>query len=80
MATKRKAVTKKVVKKRVVAPKNLKVEILLGPVKATREQRTRLRELVTNQVLTWVRDDAMAGDVPINTRDKPGGGGGGGSN
>lgn len=57
--------TKAAPKKRPVASKGVRIAIDLGPLaKATKAQRRRLKELLENHVVTWVRSDLKSDFVP----------------
>jgi hypothetical protein len=51
-------------KKRAPTPTSVKVDIDLGPVKATPAQIARLKAYVGNQLLTWIKADLKEDNSP----------------
>jgi hypothetical protein len=69
---------RKAVKKGSAKAKKLNVEISLGPVKATEEQRARLRAYIRSHLLTWTKADVRMAGIPIYIDDRNGNGDGNG--
>lgn len=55
---------KRETRKKAPARKGIKVEIDLGPVKATPQQIARLKAYVGNHLLTWVKADLKGKTSP----------------